>query len=188
MCDFDGDLKDLGPVPRELLEQLDHRLAGAGPLWAAADAVKPNRFGVFRNAAEHIVFQYPVDLASHDRSALSPAWRAWAADITPVIEHATRGYRYARGRTARIMLARLRAGAAIARHVDASRSAETPHKIHVPVVTDPGVRFLIGDGDYTLERGRAYEVNNRRPHAVRNESAIDRVHLIFDYFDDVTQA
>jgi hypothetical protein len=71
----------------------------------------------------------------------------------------------------------------VARHIDKSPSAEVPHKIHIPVVTNPDVRFLIDQGEYVLERGRAYEVNNRRPHEVRNNSGEDRLHLIFDYFD-----
>jgi hypothetical protein len=81
------------------------------------------------------------------------------------------------------MLARLLAGKAIGAHVDGSPSAEVPHKIHVPLTTNHGVRFTIGDGEHHLERGRAYEVNNRRRHAVVNRGAEDRVHLIFDYYD-----
>ena len=182
MCDFEGDLKDLGPVPDALLEPVDRRLAGADEVWARADAEKPNKFAVFRDGAQHIVLQYPDHLSSHRRSHYTPDWEGWAPLVAPLVAHATKAYGYPGGRTARIMLARLSAGGVIARHVDASASALVPHKIHVPLVTDARVAFEIGEGVYHLERGRAYEVNNRRPHAVRNESAIDRVHLIFDYF------
>lgn len=182
MCDFDGELRDLGEVPPDLLAPLDHRLVDAETVWVAADQSKPNRFSVFEST-QHIVFQYPEDLRSHERSSYSPLWLEWTGVIAPLIGYVTRGYGYSHGRTARIMLARLRAGQTIARHVDRSPSAETPHKIHIPIATDDRVRFMIGDGDYELARGRAYEVNNRRPHEVVNGSASDRVHLIFDYFD-----
>lgn len=184
MCDFDGDVKDLGAVPEALLEPLDRRLAAAGDVWARADSEKPNKFAVFRDSAQHMVFQYPDHLSSHLNSHYAPDWAGWESVIAPLVAHATQAYGYTRGRTARIMLARLNAGGTIGRHVDASASAALPHKIHVPVITDPRVAFLVGDGVYRLERGRAYEVNNRRPHAVRNESPIDRVHLIFDYFKE----
>jgi hypothetical protein len=103
--------------------------------------------------------------------------------LEPWIVHATAGYGYSAGRTARIMLAKLAAGKTVGRHIDKSPSAEVPHKIHIPLITNPDVRFLIDTGEYALERGRAYEVNNRRPHEVHNRSSQDRVPLIFDYFD-----
>jgi hypothetical protein len=131
------------------------------------------------------VFQFPVDLHSHRQSVYAPLWDEWQQVLEPLIRHATAGYKYQRGRTARVMLARLLAGRDVSRHVDKSPSAAVPHKLHIPVTTNPQVRFLIGDGDYFLPRGRAYEVNNRKPHEVRNPSECDRVHLIFDYFDDV---
>lgn len=183
MCDFDGEIRDLGPVPEELLAPLDRRIAEDPGLWLRADMEKPNRFGAFEGSTLHIVFQYPLDLRSHERSAWAPIWEEWRDAVEPLVEHATRGYGYAGGRTTRIMLARLLAGKTIGRHIDGSPSAAVPHKIHVPVTTDPRVRFLVGDGDHRLERGRAYEVNNRIHHEVRNESDQDRVHLIFDYYD-----
>ena len=183
MCDFDGNLRDLGEMPAALLARLDEKIAEDPAIWKREDENKPNKFQVFRESTMHVIFQFPVDLHSHLESRYSPLWQDWSTLLEPVIAHATAAYGYPNGRTARIMLARLAAGKSVARHVDTSPSAEVPHKIHVPLQTNPRVRFMIDDGDYTLERGRAYEVNNRRPHEVRNESDDDRVHLIFDYFN-----
>ena len=95
----------------------------------------------------------------------------WRDLLQPLIAHATNRIQL-RGRLhARIMLARLRGGEEIKRHVDGSPSAEVPHKIHIPITTRPSVRFQLGDGDDNLERVSAYEVNNRRPHAVQNGAA-----------------
>jgi hypothetical protein len=185
VCDFDGELKDLGPVDDQLLKPLDDKLAEQPELWLTADPNKPNRFEAFKGSTLHIVFQFPIDLRSHRQSAYAPLWAEWQPVLEPLIARATVAYEYPQGRTTRIMLARLLAGQEIARHVDNSPAAAVPHKIHIPLATNAQVRFLIGDGDYFLPRGRAYEVNNRRPHEVRNRSESDRVHLIFDYFNDL---
>lgn len=50
------------------------------------------------------------------------------------------------------------------------------------LITHPKVQFVLEDRSYFLERGKAYEVNNRIRHGVTNHSDIDRVHLIFDYY------
>lgn len=183
MTDFDGDIRDLGPVPEPLLTEIDRKLEEDPGLWLRADRVKPNRFGAFQGSTLHIVFQYPLDLRSHLRSGYAELWEDWREVIEPVVEHATGWYGYAEGRTTRIMLARLLPGQTIDRHIDGSPSAKVPHKIHVPLQTNPHVHFLVRDRVHHLERGRAWEVNNRRHHEVRNESDEDRIHLIFDYFD-----
>ena len=183
MCDFDGNIRDLGFMPEELLLPLDAKIANDEAIWQREDEHKPNKFQVFKESTMHVIFQFPVDLHSHQESRYSPLWEDWSSILQPVIELATASYGYHQGRTARIMLAKLASGRSVARHIDTSPSAVVPHKIHVPLVTHPRVRFLIEEGDYSLERGRAYEVNNRRPHEVRNESELDRVHLIFDYFN-----
>ena len=183
MCDFDGELRELAVMPEYLLATLDNRLARDPDIWRRADGQKPNRFEPFRGSTLHVVLQFPDDLHSHLKSSYTPLWAEWEDAVVPVIANATRSYGYANGRTGRIMFARLLAGQTIARHVDTSPSAAVPHKIHVPLITDPAVHVLIGEGDFFLPRGRAFEVNNRQPHEVRNESTVDRVHLIFDYFD-----
>jgi hypothetical protein len=188
MTDFDGDVRDLGPVPEPLLAGLERKIDEEPGLWLLADRVKPNRFGAFEGTTLHIVFQFPLDLRSHLRSGYAPFWSEWRDVVEPVVRHATRSYGYAGGRTARIMLARLLPGQRIGRHVDGSPSAAVPHKIHVPLQTGPEVLFFVEDRAYHLTRGRAWEVNNRRHHEVHNESDHDRVHLIFDYFDGGEEA
>lgn len=159
------------------------RLAADPGLWARADATKPNRFGVFEGGTEHIVFQFPLDLRSHLESEYSPLWEPWSSLVSPVIDQVGKSYDYPRGRTGRVMLAKLRAGREIRKHVDRSPSAAVPHKIHVPILTSPDVEFWEENEVYHLERGWAYEVNNRVLHGGRNPTGHDRVHLIFDYYD-----
>ena len=55
------------------------------------------------------------------------------------------------------------------------------HRIHVPITTDPRVRFMIDGRPYHLEVGQAYEINNQQQHSVMNNSKDDRITFIFDY-------
>lgn len=82
---------------------------------------------------------------------------------------------------ARIILVRLPAGAAIGSHRDHGASLSRAHRIHLPVVTHPCNVFGIAGVIKHLAAGELWEINNRLPHAVKNEGDIDRVHLIFDF-------
>lgn len=56
----------------------------------------------------------------------------------------------------------------------------TTHRIHIPIVTDPRVLFIIGGKKYHMECGYAYEMNNLVEHSVVNPTNIGRVHLMVD--------
>jgi hypothetical protein len=157
-------------------------LAISEKVWEAENADKPNKFEAL-DRTRHIVFRF-VDSAldwrrSHDR----PQWNHWREKLLPIMEAATRTYGYARSQYPRVMLARMAPGGIIHPHVDANPAAKWPHKIHVPILTNPGVGFLVGDRVFHFPEGRAVEVNNLGRHAVRNEGDTDRIHLIFEYYD-----
>jgi hypothetical protein len=151
-------------------------------VWAAENAGKPNRFEAL-GATRHIVFRFidsPRDWrGSHDR----PAWAQWRALLEPVLGAAVRDYGYARGVFPRVMLARMPPGGVIHPHIDANPAAKWPHKIHVPLTTNPGVVSLFGGVEHNFPVGEAVEVNNLGPHWVRNDGDTDRIHLIFEYYD-----
>lgn len=151
-------------------------------IWAAENAAKPNRFEAL-GATRHIVFRFidsPRDWrGSHDR----PAWAPWRDRLEPVLAQAVRDYGYARGVFPRVMLARLPPGGVIHPHIDANPAAKWPHKIHVPLTTNPGVVSFFGGEERHFPVGEAVEVDNLGPHWVRNDGAADRIHLIFEYYD-----
>lgn len=173
-------LRMLGPV--DIARLRDAVLAIPETVWEAENAAKPNKFGVL-DQARHIVFRFidsPLDWrASHDRAA----WPEWRALLEPVMAQAVRPYGYARGSFPRVMLARMPAGGVIQPHVDANPAAKWPHKIHVPLLTNPGVVSFFGGEEHRFEEGCAVEVDNMGPHWVRNQGLADRIHLIFEYFD-----
>lgn len=151
-------------------------------VWAAENAAKPNKFEVL-DGTRHIVFRFvdsPRDWRwSHDRAA----WPQWRALLEPVLAQAVRDYGYARGVYPRVMLARMPAGGVIHPHIDANPAAKWPHKIHVPLTTNAGVVSFFGGAEHHFPQGEGVEVDNLGPHWVRNDGDIDRIHLIFEYYD-----
>jgi len=151
-------------------------------MWDAENAAKPNKFEAL-DATRHIVFRFidsPRDWrGSHDR----PAWGPWRALLEPVLAQAVQVYGYAQGVYPRVMLARMAAGGVIHPHIDANPAAKWPHKIHVPLTTNAQVVSCFGGAEHRFPVGEAVEVNNLRPHWVRNGGDGDRIHLIFEYYD-----
>jgi len=82
-------------------------------------------------------------------------------------------------RTARLM--RLTPGSVIHAHRDDDLQAESGvARIHVPVTTNPGVTFLLNDRRVEMAPGEAWYLRLADTHAVRNDGASDRVHLVLD--------
>jgi hypothetical protein len=71
-------------------------------------------------------------------------------------------------------------GTKIYRHYDESNLYELCHRIHLPIITDPAVKFFIDDKEHYFKAGEFFEFDNRRYHEVHNDSAIFRIHLVVD--------
>ncbi len=78
-------------------------------------------------------------------------------------------------------LLRLRAGSSIAEHRDYRLGYEDGEvRLHVPIVTDPGVAFFLAGERVPMAVGECWYLNVNLPHRVENRSQIDRVHLVID--------
>ena len=98
-----------------------------------------------------------------------PGWDRLAEVAVPVM-HEIIGKWYPPGGTIiRAMAAKLFAGGRIVPHRDSHPSFGAGHRIHVPIVTNPRVRFMIDGRPYQLEVGEAYEINNQKVHSVMNK-------------------
>lgn len=184
MAYLDGQLRDLGPAPEALLAPLIARVTRARG-WVSRD---PHFMSTLDDTA-HIVLRFPDRYPAHHAPAsYAAAWADWSNLVAPVIAHYAVGYGAEGGGIAKILLSRLAAGGSIATHVDENPASRTPHKIHLPLVTDPAITFTIGGMLYHLACGRAYEVNNMVPHSVENPSAVARIHLIFELYPLDTEA
>jgi len=80
----------------------------------------------------------------------------------------------------RTRLMRLAPGEKVNRHSDISLYWWHRFRIHVPIVTDPRVKFYCEDTHVHMQAGEAWTFDNWRYHEVHNDSDITRVHLVID--------
>lgn len=151
-------------------------------VWQQENSTKPNRFDALDKTV-HIPFRFVREFDDWRVSDDMPLWAAWRDLLEPVLAAATAPYGYRRGGYPRIMLARMAPGGVIHPHRDGNPSAKWPHKIHIPLQTNPQVTFAIDEVGYHFEEGEAVEVSNMAVHAVTNAGDTDRIHLIFEYYD-----
>ncbi len=110
-----------------------------------------------------------------------PGWDRFAHLAVPLMHEIIRNWYPPGGTIIRAMAAKLMAGGRIVPHRDAHPSFAAGHRIHVPIRTNPRVRFMIDGQPVKLEPGHAYEINNQKVHSVMNKGDTDRIHFIFDY-------
>lgn len=173
-------IRRLGTVDISRLQEAV--LAIPDSVWDEENASKPNRFGAL-DATQHIIFRFVSNFSDWRTSDYKPLWDEWRPILEPVLSGATADYGYARGDFPRIMLAKMAPGGIIHPHRDANPAAKWPHKIHVPILTNPDVTFYVDGIGYHFPPGEAVEVNNMGLHAVENRGDTNRIHLIFEYYD-----
>ena len=177
-------IRELGAVEIGAIRDLTARISEK--VWDAENARKENDFECFHHT-RHIIFRFIEDNRDCRVFYSKPGWAVWQSHLLPLFNRISEQYNFKQPAYPKAMLARLAAGAFIDRHTDGAGSNLCTHKIHVPIETNEQARMFIGDSDFHLEAGRAYEVNNIVPHAVENQGATDRIHLIFEVFDQAAQ-
>lgn len=153
-------------------------------IWWQEDAAKENKFSCFVHT-RHIVFRFTYGNRTPLRFYSTLIGEVWQRLLLPVMAQAAAPYGYARPVYPKAMLARLVAGGRIGRHRDdeVTESHAFAHKIHVPLQTNSRATLTVGDTDFHLEAGHAWEINNLAPHGAFNGGVHDRVHFIFEVFD-----
>ena len=173
-------VRGLGPVAVDALAANVDRLSET--VWRLHDARKENAFWCFHHT-RHVIFRFhgasdPRRFHSH------PIWAIWRRLLLPVMAQASALYACAAPVFPKVMLARLEAGQVIDKHVDGGAANAYTHKIHVPLRTNPQAKLIVNDAEHHLAAGHAWEVNNLAPHGASNHGAQDRIHLIFEVFDN----
>jgi quercetin dioxygenase-like cupin family protein len=80
-----------------------------------------------------------------------------------------------------VRLMRLTPGSRIKEHADLDLSVEEgTARIHIPVVTNPGVEFYLNGSRVVMEAGSAWYLRLSDPHSVHNSGDSDRVHMVID--------
>ncbi len=82
----------------------------------------------------------------------------------------------------RVNIVKLKSNSMIHRHTDSGNSLEKSIRVHIPIITNEGVLFRVGEVTTNMLEGCAYGINNQLPHEVINTSGYDRIHLIVDYY------
>ncbi|HEX5488139.1 MAG TPA: sulfotransferase [Rhodanobacteraceae bacterium] len=80
----------------------------------------------------------------------------------------------------RTRLMKLAGGAEVTPHVDINYYWREHIRVHVPIQTTPGVRFVCGDAEVNMQAGECWIFDTWRPHRVINAAADERVHLVAD--------
>jgi quercetin dioxygenase-like cupin family protein len=84
----------------------------------------------------------------------------------------------------RAILVNLPKGKVIPPHVDKGESLSVPRRIHIPIKTNTGCFFTVGETTKNLKEGEIWEIDNaNRKHSVHNDGQEDRIHLIIDFLD-----
>ena len=100
--------------------------------------------------------------------------------IEPILDHLKQHYSY---HTYTAFLARLDSKSEIGMHRDGNGPfLSLCHRIHVPIITNPDVKYVIDDVEYYWEKGNVYEFDNMRVHGVINRSEEYRVHLVINLY------
>jgi len=84
------------------------------------------------------------------------------------------------GELGHVILTRLPPGAALDAHMDEGIYADLYDRFHLCLQGDLGNRFECGGEIYHPEPGEIFWFNHKRPHEVRNNGSVDRIHLIVD--------
>lgn len=80
----------------------------------------------------------------------------------------------------RTRLMRLAGQAEVARHVDQGYYWAERVRVHVPIVTQPTVRFECGDAAINMGAGECWIFDTWRQHRVLNDADLPRIHLVAD--------
>jgi len=175
---IDTALRELGSV--NFIALRDEILAQDDLAWKE-DLYRQEEFEVHRET-ESIVMLF-VELENWPQFEVSrePGWDRLADVALPLMNEIISKSYPPGGTVIRAVAAKLLSGGKITPHVDQHPSFHMGHRIHVPITTNPRVRFMINGQPYQFKPGEAYEINNQKMHSVMNKGKEDRITFIFDY-------
>jgi len=175
--DIDTPLKSLGKIDAEPLRQVILDLDEDA--WLSNEQ-RQNNYEVHRQT-QSIVLVF-CDGPMNDLTVSKENGWDLLADVAVPVMHELIGRGYPAGGTIiRAMAAKLLSRGRINPHFDSHPTFRRSHRIHVPITTNPRVRFIIDGRPYQMKVGEAYEINNQKTHSVMNSGGEDRITFIFDY-------
>ncbi len=176
--DIDVPLRELGKVD---IVALQAAIGSLGQSDWQSNKLRQSEYEVHRQT-ESVVLVFTDGAGWPNIEVTKEAGWDLLSDAAVPLMHQIIGEYYPPGGTIiRAMCAKLLSGKVIKPHVDQHPSFHAGHRIHVPITTNPRVRFMIDGRPFQLEVGQAYEINNQRTHSVMNKGQDGRITFIFDY-------
>jgi len=175
--DIDVAMRGLGPVDISALR--DAILVQEPAAWNE-DLSRQQTYEVHKDT-ESIVLLFCDESWPEGEIYRESGWDRLADVAMPLIDNIIETHYMPGGTLLRAMAAKLKTGGRIRPHRDSLQSFHMGHRIHVPITTNPGVRFTVDGKPRDMEVGIAYELNNQLKHSVMNIGKEDRISFIFDY-------
>ncbi|WP_330960631.1 sulfotransferase [Photobacterium sp. 53610] len=141
-----------------------------------ANTYRQNTYAVHKQT-ESLVLYFKTDEFTETNTELLSVMQPLLA---PIFARFAQYYGYSKLDIAKLMFAKLPAGAEIAEHSDSAPIFARYHRVHVPIVTNDAVMFYLDQQPFHFKTGVMYDINNLGLHRVVNPSDEDRIHLIFD--------
>ena len=173
---FDGTLRELGPLDVQPL--LDKVLGMEREAWHA-NQYRQNVYSVHEQTQSLVMLfcdGWPEITVSKE-----VAWEQLKDIAVPIMRDIIEQHYPPGGTIIRAMAAKLTPKSIISPHRDRHQSFVHSHRIHIPLTTNAGVRFMINGRPHRLQVGQVYEINNQHNHSVMNNGKEDRITFIFDY-------
>ena len=164
---------DIGPPFIKLPFSFDAERIKEEALALPGDAWAPHPSGMAGNSAVLLIARDGEENDEFD-GLMAPTRHLGACPYTRQVM-ASFGEVFGRSR-----FMRLAPGAEVSAHVDFNYHWLTRVRIHVPVVTDPGVIFHCGPAKVHMGAGECWIFNSWRRHRVVNASKVSRIHLVLD--------
>ena len=175
---IDSPLRELGPVDSEALR--DVILSLDDETWRE-NLTRQEEFEVHRSTESVVMYFVDLDQWPDVEVTKEPGFKYLSELALPLMNDIISRCYQPGGTVIRAMAAKLLAGQKITRHWDKHPSFHCGHRIHIPITTNPRVRFMIDGQPYRFKVGEAYEINNQLHHSVMNKGNQDRITFIFDY-------
>jgi hypothetical protein len=175
---IDSPLRELGEVDSSALAETI--LSQDEAAWHE-DAFRQKTFDVHYDTQSILMLFVDLDRWPDIVVSREAGWDRLADVALPLMNDIISRHYPPGGTVIRAMAAKLLSGKNISPHVDKHKSFHHGHRIHVPITTNPRVRFMIDGRPYQFKVGQAYELNNQMRHSVANKGSEDRVTFIFDY-------
>tara|TARA_B110000438_G_C15788360_1_gene639486 strand:- start:324 stop:896 length:573 start_codon:yes stop_codon:yes gene_type:complete len=176
--DIDVPLRELGPVSSNALRDVILSLDESA--WKDNQS-RQEEYEVHRSTESIVMVFVDTENWPEVNVTKESGWDLLSQEALPLMNDIIERFYPPGGTVIRAMAANLLPGGTISPHWDKHPSFHCGHRIHVPITSNPRVRFMIDGQPYRFNLGEAYEINNQKTHSVMNKGKDARITFIFDY-------